>query len=117
MNITQLFFGLPPEFKSSPRDEKPNLIFKSLAPPLVPHDPLVPGQPPPIPRGETLSTSDDRPERILIDKVLSDGTIRILLSEPGLGFPEGIFWLGVLTPLSAGLRVGGVAALAALVGV
>ena len=86
-------------------------------PQIVPHDPLVPNQPPPVPRGETALTSDNRPERLLIDEALTDKTIRILLNEPTLGFPEGIFWLGVLTPLAAGLGVGGAGALAALVGV
>ena len=117
VNITQLFFALPPEFHHAERDEKPQLIFKFLAPPLVAHDPLLPNQPSPVPRGDTALTSDDRPERLLIDTALTDRTIRILLNEPALGWPEGIFWLGVLTPLAVGLGVGGVGALAALVGV
>jgi phosphatidylserine/phosphatidylglycerophosphate/cardiolipin synthase-like enzyme len=112
VNMTQLFFALPPEFHQQASQEKPALVFKFLEPPLVPIDPLDPSAPAPAPR-----VSDDRPERLLLDEALTDRTIRILLNEPALGFPEGIFWLGVLTPLAAGLGVGGVGALAALVGV
>jgi phosphatidylserine/phosphatidylglycerophosphate/cardiolipin synthase-like enzyme len=112
VNMTQLFFALPPEFHQQARDEKPALVFKFLEPPLVPIDPLDPNPPAPAPR-----VSDDRPERLLIDAAQTSHTIRILLNEPGLGFPEGIFWLGVLTPLAAGLGVGGVAGLGALVGI
>ena len=111
VNMTQLFFDLPPEFHHPAEDEKPALVFKFLAPPLEPIDPLNPNPPTPAPRG-----SDDRPERLLIDEALTDRTIRIRLNEPALGWPEGIFWLAVLTPLAAGLGVGGVGALAALVG-
>ena len=124
VNIVELFFDLPDEFHHSGRDEKAHLIFKFLPPPLVPNDPLKQNQPKAIPRGEALlengqlvTISDDRPERLLIDAAITDKTIRILLNEPGLGFPEGIFWLAVLTPLAAGLGVGGVAGLLALMGI
>jgi phosphatidylserine/phosphatidylglycerophosphate/cardiolipin synthase-like enzyme len=124
VNVVELFFALPPEFQRSARDEKANLIFKFREPPLVPHDPVLQNQPDPVPRGEALierngqliTISDDRPERLLIDDAETDKTIRILLNEPGIGFPEGIFWLAGLTPLAAGLGVGGVAALGALAG-
>lgn len=112
VNMTQLFFDLPKDFHPQARDEQPALVFKFLEPPLVPIDPNDPNAPAPPSRD-----SDDRPERLLIDDALTDRTIRILLNEPGLGFPEGIFWLGVLTPLAAGLGVGSVGALAAFVGI
>ena len=117
VNLTQLFFALPPEFHHSARDEQPNLIFKFLAPDLVAVDPLLSNQPTPVPRGETTQTSDDRPERLLIDAALTDKTIRLLLNEPSVGFPEGIFWLGVLTPLAAGIGVGGVAGILLWMGI
>ena len=111
VNMTQLFFDLPKEYNRQAKDEKPALVFKFLNPPLVPIDPLNPNPPDPPTR------LDARPERLLIDEALLDRTIRILLNEPTVGWPEGVFWLGVLTPLAAGLGVGGVGALAALVGV
>lgn len=118
VNITQLFFSLPPEFHSSPKDEKPQLIFKFLGP-VVPHDPQKPAstQPPAVPRGKTNNTSDDRPERLLIDKARTDCTIRILLNEPSVSWPEGFFLIGLLTPLAAGFSVGSAAALLALTGI
>ena len=67
VNITQLFFGLPPDFHHAAGDEKPALVFKFLAPPLEPIDPLNPNPPTPAPR-----VSDDRPERLLIDEALTD---------------------------------------------
>src|SRR4030095_4378047 len=61
---------------------------------------------------------DERPERLLVDKLRNDKTlVRILMNELGLGFPEGIFWLAVLTPLAAGLGVGAVAGIGALLGI
>ena len=124
VNVVELFFDLPDEFHHSGRDEKAHLIFKFLPPPLVPSDPNKDNQPKAIPRGEALlqngqlvTISDDRPERLLIDAAITDKTIRILLNEPGLGFPEGVFWLAVLTPLAAGLGVAGVAGLLALAGI
>jgi len=111
VNITELFFALPPEYKHQAQDEKPALVFKFLQPPLLPIDPLNPNPPTPTLR------MDLRPERLLIDQARMDQTIRILLNEPTVGWPEGIFWLGVLTPLAVGLGVGGVGALAALVGI
>lgn len=103
VNITQLFFALPPDFNAQAKDEKPALVFKFFNPPLEPRNPQDADAPPRI--------NDDRPERLLIDQARADCTIRILLNEPGLGWPEGVFWLGVLTPLAAGLGVGGVGAL------
>lgn len=117
VNLTQLFFALPPEFKHLARDETPNLIFKFLAPPLQAVDPLLSNQPTAVPRGETGPTSDDRPERLIVDAAATDKTIRLLLNEPSLGFPEGIFWLGVLTPLAAGIGVGGVAGILLMMGI
>jgi len=123
INVTQLFFSVPDEFHhdneaidpaTKEPKEKAKLVFKFSEAPLIPIDPLVPNSPKdPAPR-----IGDDRPERLLIEKALKDKTlIRILLNEPALGWPEGIFWLGVLTPLAAGLGVGGVGALAALAGI
>ncbi|QSA98826.1 phospholipase D-like domain-containing protein [Methylococcus sp. EFPC2] len=128
INMTQLFFALP-EPKRNSSEEPPQLIFKFLRwldtpegawhdPPIIPHDPNLTGnQPPAVPRGETLLSSDARPERLLVDAARSGKTVRILLNEPGLSWPEGIFWLAVLTPLAAGLGVGGVNLLAACMGV
>lgn len=39
------------------------------------------------------------------------------MNEPGLSFPESIFWLTILTPLAAGLGLGGVAGIGALLGI
>ena len=111
VNITQLFFDLPKEFKNSPREEKPDLIFKFLEPPLVAVDPLLPNPPPAVPRGETLQTSDDRPERLLIDAAQTDKTIRILLNQPSLKLPEAILWMGVIT---LGALMGGTGAVAVI---
>jgi phosphatidylserine/phosphatidylglycerophosphate/cardiolipin synthase-like enzyme len=122
IDLTQLFFSVPEDFHhdneaidpaTKEPKEKAKLVFKFSPAPLVPIDPLVPNAPKdPAPR-----TGDDRPERLLLDKALTDRRIRILLNEPTLGFPEGIFWLAVLTPLAVGLGVWGVGALAALVGI
>ena len=124
ISATQLFFSVPEEFHHDneaidPQTKKPKemakLVFKFSAAPLVPIDPLVPNSPKdPAPR-----TGDQRPERLILDRALAhrDMTVRILLNEPGLGWPEGIFWLSLLTPLAAGLGVGGVGAIAAFVGV
>ena len=125
INLTQLFFSLPNEFRpdneaidpaTGQPKEKAKLVFKFKKDgPPAPIDPQIPSSPavPPAPW-----VGDERPERLLVDKCLKDkALIRILLNEAALGWPEGIFWLGVLTPLAAGLGVGGVGALAALVGI
>ncbi|HKE60337.1 MAG TPA: phospholipase D-like domain-containing protein [Pyrinomonadaceae bacterium] len=121
INITQLFFGLPEEFAkeneaidpgTNEPKEKANLVFKFSPTELKPRDP-----------DEKIATNaprigDDRPERLLLDKIIKDKTlVRVLLNEPGLGFPEGIFWLAVLTPLAAGLGIGGVVGVGALLGI
>ena len=123
INMTQLFFSLPDKFdkdneaidpETKEPKEKAKLVFKFSPAPLVPIDPAVANSPKaPAPR-----IGDERPERLLVDKLLKDKTlVRILLNEPGLGFPEGIFWLAVLTPLAAGLGIGGVAGIGALLGI
>ena len=117
INIAQLFFNLPREFHLSPRDEEPNLIFKFLAPPVVAVDPLLPDPPKPEPRGETLTTSDDRPERLLIDAAQTGKKIKILLNEPSVAWPEGVFLAGVLGTLAVGLGTEGAIFLFALMGV
>ena len=110
VNMVQLFFALP-EYDTFPAKEDPALVFKFLPPDLVPIEPNDPSHPDPPDR------NDLRPERLLIDVAHADGTIRILLNEPALGWPEGVFWLAVLTPLALGLGLGGVAGIAALAGV
>jgi phosphatidylserine/phosphatidylglycerophosphate/cardiolipin synthase-like enzyme len=109
VNITQLFFALPPEFNAQAKEEKPALVFKFFDPPLEPRNVQDTDAPPRV--------NDDRPERLLVERARADCTIRILLNEPGLGWPEGVFWLGVLTPLAAGLGGVGVGALGAFLGI
>ena len=118
VDMTQLFFDLPPDFKPNESDEEPHLIFKFSPAPLVPHDPLKQNEPPAVPRGVTSLTKDSRPERVIYDKVKADRTpVRILLWQHTLGWPEGIFWLGVFTLVAAGIAAGGVLGIAALIGV
>lgn len=117
VNITQLFFSLPDEFHRFAREEKPNLIFKFNAPELDPFDPLKPGTRDPVPRGDTFLTTDARPERLIIEAAESNKKIRILLNEPELGWPEGIFWLGVLAPVPVGLGAEAAIALGSLLGI
>jgi phosphatidylserine/phosphatidylglycerophosphate/cardiolipin synthase-like enzyme len=118
INITQLFFSLPEKFNSQPEKEEPALIFNFDPPDLVTVDPVLKNQPTPVPRGKIPPTiNDDRPELLLMEAALKGRIIRLLLNEPGLGFPEGIFLLGVLTPLAAGLGVGGVAAVLLWMGI
>jgi phosphatidylserine/phosphatidylglycerophosphate/cardiolipin synthase-like enzyme len=122
INLTQLFFAVPDEFQQDNEaidpatkepKEKAKLVFKFLGPPLTPIDPHISPSKDPAPR-----IGDDRPERLLVNKAVQDKTIvRILLNDPTLGWPEGIFWLAVLTPVAAGLGVGGIAALAGFVGI
>lgn len=123
INMTQLFFGVPEEFhiKNEEKDpatkeprEKANLVFKFSPTPLIPIDPAQAGAPTdPSPR-----IGDERPERLLLKSMLEKKTIvRILMNEPGLSFPEAFFWLAVLTPLAAGIPVGGAVGIAALMGV
>jgi phosphatidylserine/phosphatidylglycerophosphate/cardiolipin synthase-like enzyme len=119
VDMTQLFFSVPDDFHrdneqidpatKEPR-EKAKLVFKFLGAPITPVEPIPEKDP-------TPRTGDERPERLLLEKALAGRRIRILLNEPGLGFPEGVFWLGVLTPLATGLGVGGVGALAGLLGI
>jgi len=121
INMTQLFFGVPDKFDQDNEEidpatkepkEKANLVFKFSSTPLFP----IEAQP------ETLAKKprigDERPERLLVDKLRNDKTlVRILMNELGLGFPEGIFWLAVFTPLAAGIPAGAVAGLGALMGI
>jgi phosphatidylserine/phosphatidylglycerophosphate/cardiolipin synthase-like enzyme len=120
INMTQLFFAVPDKFHNDNEaidpatkepKEKAKLVFKFLPTDINPLDPDP--QTNPAPR-----IGDDRPERLLVDKVRKDKTlVRILMNEPGLSFPESIFWLGILTPLAAGLGLGGVAGIGALLGI
>jgi phosphatidylserine/phosphatidylglycerophosphate/cardiolipin synthase-like enzyme len=123
INMTQLFFSVPDEFHEENEaidpvtkepKEKAKLVFRFSPPALKPIDPIDPTAPKdPVPR-----VGDVRPERLLVDKLRKDHTlVRILMNQPGLGFPEGIFWLAVLTPLAAGLGLGGVAGIGALLGI
>lgn len=121
IDMTQLFFSMPDKFHNDneaidpgsqePR-EKANLVFKFSPAPLIPIEAL----PENLPKQPRIG--DERPERLLVDKLRNDKTIvRILMNELGLGFPEGIFWLAVFTPLAAGLGVGGVVGIGALLGI
>lgn len=120
INMTQLFFAVPDKFHKDNEatdpatkepKEKAKLVFKFSPTELRPLDPDP--QTNPTPR-----IGDDRPERLLVDKVRKDKTlVRILMNEPGLSFPESIFWLAILTPLAAGLGLGGVAGIGALLGI
>lgn len=121
VHMTQLFFGVPAKFdkdneaidpQTNEPKEKASLVFKFSPSPIEPidaHPENLPNQP---------RIGDERPERLLVDKLVKDKTlVRILMNEMGLGFPEGIFWLAVLTPLAAGLGVGGVVGIGALLGI
>ncbi len=85
INMTQLFFSLPDKFdkdneaidpETKEPKEKAKLVFKFSPAPLVPIDPAVANSPKaPAPR-----IGDERPERLLVDKLLKDKTlVRILL--------------------------------------
>jgi phosphatidylserine/phosphatidylglycerophosphate/cardiolipin synthase-like enzyme len=113
IDMTNLWFGTP-DFEPDPADEHPKLVWAFGPPKIVPLDPLPPGQPPAaVPRPD-----DKRPERLLLEAAQRKVAVRILLNEPTLSWPEGVFWLVVLTPIAAGLGVGavGLAALAMGVG-
>jgi phosphatidylserine/phosphatidylglycerophosphate/cardiolipin synthase-like enzyme len=113
IDMTQLFFAVPDDFNKDEPKEKPALIFKFSAPDVTPIDPVLHPEASDAPR-----VGDERPERILLKKAVTDKTIiRILMNDPTLGFPEGVLWLAVLTPLAAGLGLGGVAGIGALLGI
>jgi phosphatidylserine/phosphatidylglycerophosphate/cardiolipin synthase-like enzyme len=105
--MTQLFFGVPkfhpeneaidPETKEP--KEKAQLVFKFSSPKIVPVEPDKTNEKSTFPR-----TGDERPERLLLNSLVDrnkNTTVRILMNELGLGFPEGTFWLTVLTLLAA----------------
>lgn len=107
INMTQLFFGVPkfhPENEAIDSEtkepkEKAQLVFKFSSTKLVPVEPKKENEKLTFPR-----TGDQRPERLLLNALVDPNkntTVRILMNELGLGFPEGIFWLVVLTPLAA----------------
>ena len=104
VNMTQLFFALPEEFKHEKSKEKPALVFKFVTK-LDPENP------------RPTTPSDERPERLLISEAVAHTTVRILLNDPGIGWPEGVFWLVVLSALAVGAGVGGVALLGAFLGI
>ena len=112
VNLTQLFFALPPRFEHLVEEEEPALIFR-FNPDLTVVDPLLPDQPTPVPRAKT---KDDRPERLLLNAAREKRKIRILLNEPVIGWPEGIFWLGGLGAVAVGFGAEGLTALIALLG-
>lgn len=122
INMTQLFFQIPHKFDKANEDidpatkeprEKPNLVFK-FDPNTLPIQPVDP-----FPEDvKKPRTGDERPERLLLKKVDSSSAfVRILLNDPGLGFPEGVFWLSVLTSLAGGIGAGGIIGIGALLGV
>jgi phosphatidylserine/phosphatidylglycerophosphate/cardiolipin synthase-like enzyme len=108
INMTQLFFGVPkfhPENEAIDSEtnepkEKAQLVFKfDETKPLIPVEPKPANEKITFPR-----TGDERPERLLLNSLVDPNkntTVRILMNELGLGFPEGIFWLAVLTSLAA----------------
>ena len=111
LNMTQLFFGTP-DFEPVTADEHPKLVFAFGEPAIVPLDPLPPSQkPPPVPRPQ-----DKRPERLILDAARRKVSVRILLNEPRVSWPEGIFWLAVLTPAAVGVGVGAVGLVALAMG-
>jgi phosphatidylserine/phosphatidylglycerophosphate/cardiolipin synthase-like enzyme len=126
IDMAQLFFSVPdkfseaidaldPETKEPNKKpiEKPELIFKFSAPELQAIDPLDKPTQQSVPR-----IHDERPERLLMLKAKDDKTlVRILMNEPGFGFPEGFFWLAVFTPLVAMAGVGVLAGMGAWVGI
>lgn len=121
INMTQLFFSLPEKFdndnetldsKGEPK-EKANLVFKFNEPKQI-----VPVEALPENLAKRPRIGDERPERLLLKSLLEKRTIvRMLMNEPSLSFPEAFFWLVVLTPLAAGIPVGGAVGIAALMGV
>jgi len=117
INITQLFFSLPKKFNRDPSQEAPELIFNFFAPDLVPSDPLLPTPATPQPRGVTNKTKDERPERLLVNAALANRKIHLLLNEPSIAWPEGIFWIAVLGPLAVGLGAEVATGLLALIGI
>jgi phosphatidylserine/phosphatidylglycerophosphate/cardiolipin synthase-like enzyme len=111
LNMTQLFFGTP-HFEPQPADEHPKLVFTFGPPPIVPLDPLPPGQEPAaVPR-----PSDKRPERLVLDAARRRVTVRVLLNKPAASWPEGVFWLAVLPAAGAGLGTGAVGLVAMIMG-
>jgi len=108
VNITQLFFPLPKKFDHDPAQEDPELIFK-FAGNITPIDPLSSTKPQRVP--------GDRPERLLIDSALKKTTIRMLLNEPSISWPEGVFYIAVLGSLAVGYGAEATTALLALIGI
>ncbi len=108
INMTQLFFGVPKEFHPRNEDlnpeknepfEKAELVFR-----FDKNRPIETVEALPETLANKPRTGDERPERLLINALVDPNkttTVRILMNELGLGFPEGIFWLTVLTPLAA----------------
>ena len=108
INMTQLFFGVPkfdPENEAIDSEtnepkEKAQLVFKfDETKPPIPVEPYPANEKITFPR-----IGDQRPERLLLNSLVDKNkntTVRILMNEIGLGLPEGIFWLSVLTALAA----------------
>lgn len=107
INMTQLFFGVP-KFHPQNEDldpennapfEKAELVFR-----FDKNKPIETVEALPETLENKPRRGDERPERLLINALVDPNkttTVRILMNELGLGFPEGIFWLTVLTPLAA----------------
>jgi phosphatidylserine/phosphatidylglycerophosphate/cardiolipin synthase-like enzyme len=108
INMTQLFFGVPKKFHPRNEDldpeknepfEKAELVFR-----FDKDKPIETVEALPETLGNKPRRGDERPERLLINALVDPNkttTVRILMNELGLSFPEGIFWLTVLTPLVA----------------
>ena len=113
IGIVQLFFGVP-KFNADPIKEKPGLVFAfDPATPIKPEDPLPAGQ---EPTGKPRP-GDKRPERLLLAAAARKVSVRVLLNEPVLGWPEGAFWMIALPTAAAGLGVGATGLLLMAMGV
>jgi phosphatidylserine/phosphatidylglycerophosphate/cardiolipin synthase-like enzyme len=95
IGMTQLFFSVP-DPKPDPEDEHPRLVFR-FGSQVIPDNPVgnEPGQP------HRPRPGDVRPERLLVARAGAKVDVRILMNEPALGWPEGVFWLTVLPPIAA----------------
>lgn len=93
VDITQLYFDLPPDFDVDARKEAPRLIFKFVPPQIVPSSPTLP------------RPGDKRPERLMLD--LARGAkpvpVRVLLNKPVLGWPEAVLWMIALPVITGGV--------------
>jgi phosphatidylserine/phosphatidylglycerophosphate/cardiolipin synthase-like enzyme len=116
VDMTQLYFGVP-DFKDDQTKEFPQLIWK-FGSKIAPGVPLPAGakrednpvQPP--------RTGDLRPELLALDVAQQRQVrVRILLNKPTISWPEGVFYLTVVSSIGAGLGVGATLGMAAFLGI